>query len=45
VYYFGNGTLAVSSDDRIKFNETKITTGALETINKLVVVEYDKKYQ
>tara|TARA_R110001592_G_scaffold63653_5_gene195220 strand:- start:177 stop:1973 length:1797 start_codon:yes stop_codon:yes gene_type:complete len=41
--YFGNGT-AVSSDDRIKFNETKITYNALETINKLVVVEYDKKY-
>ena len=41
--YFGNGT-PVSSDDRIKFNETKITYNALETINKLVVVEYDKKY-
>ena len=41
--YFGNGS-AVSSDDRIKFNETKITYNALETINKLVVVEYDKKY-
>ena len=41
--FFGNGT-PVSSDDRIKFNETKITYNALETINKLVVVEYDKKY-
>ena len=41
--FFGNGS-AVSSDDRIKFNETKITYNALETINKLVVVEYDKKY-
>ena len=40
--YFGNGT-PVSSDDRIKFNESKITD-ALSTINKLVVVEYDKKY-
>jgi hypothetical protein len=38
----GNGT-AVTSDDRIKFNETRITD-ALSTINKLVVVEYDKKY-
>ena len=41
--YFGNGS-AVSSDDRIKFNETRITGDALETINKLVVVEYDKRY-
>ena len=40
--YFGNGS-AVSSDDRIKFNETRIIN-ALSTINKLVVVEYDKKY-
>ena len=38
----GNGT-AVTSDDRIKFNETRITD-ALSTINKLVVMEYDKKY-
>ena len=41
--FLGNNT-PVSSDDRIKFNETKITYNALETINKLVVVEYDKRY-
>jgi hypothetical protein len=41
--FLGNGS-PVTSDDRIKFNETKITYNALETINKLVVVEYDKKY-
>ena len=41
--FLGNGS-PVTSDDRIKFNETKIPYNALETINKLVVVEYDKKY-
>jgi hypothetical protein len=41
--FLGNGS-PVTSDDRIKFNETRITTDALETINKLVVMEYDKKY-
>lgn len=41
--FLGNGS-PVTSDDRIKFNETKITGGALTTINKLVVVEYDKRY-
>ena len=41
--FLGNGS-PVTSDDRIKFNETKITGDALTTINKLVVVEYDKRY-
>jgi hypothetical protein len=41
--FLGNGS-PVTSDDRIKFNETKITSAALTTINKLLVVEYDKRY-
>jgi hypothetical protein len=41
--FLGNGS-PVTSDDRIKFNETKITGDALTTINKLVVVQYDKRY-
>jgi hypothetical protein len=42
VVRLGNGN-TVTSDDRIKFNESKIID-ALSTINKLVVMEYDKKY-
>jgi hypothetical protein len=42
VVRLGNGN-TVTSDDRIKFNETRIIN-ALSTINKLVVMEYDKKY-
>lgn len=42
VVRLGNGD-TVTSDDRIKFNESRITD-ALSTINKLVVMEYDKHY-
>ena len=37
------GVLYPPSDDRIKFNETPLTN-ALDTINKLKPVKYDKKY-